>query len=1389
MWCPFGEAIGLETLEPWSSNPRSGFLGTPEGSFNSNCKTLEELCDQYRALVLCGPPGTGKSVEIYDYCQRLKEDKEVCLFAYGADAIDGSEAWRKITIEHPEWKKAQLESRKIVLVIDGFDQIRLQPANAFKVLSLMLRDCDLTNVRLIVGCRTSDWNEIVAESLLSRWGQASTEGVFEICPLQRRDVVEAATSMGVGNPEEFLDAIREMRAEVHAHWPLTLEPLLHRHVNGRDLSDSAKELYSDSVARLLESARDEQTDPSLSATTVRQIARRIAALQVFKQSQSIQLSVDLPSRDELTSSEIIGPEGEQMEWSATTGVPFELNLRQIKHVVGTGLFTAHGVKNRGFVHQAYAEFLAAEYVKGLSVLALKELLTVRISHRQAVPPQLTETAAWVSVINEKWFQWLLENSPQILLRADGAQLPASQKSELLRRLLAKVSSYDALPFQEINRLTPSFGFPGMASHLSHVIRDPSADSSVRQFAIQVAEKCRLLEVEPALWELLERGGDETLRRRVYYALSVLLPLHDKLGMETLARLDRLVRKEMGSDDEDDLKGLALEQLVPGYRKVSDIAEWLTPPVFDNYTGAYERFLRSKLPRILSRSDVPVLLSRIAANRWCSSRSGHRQLAKAVVCEAMNQLNEVATRQAMIALIESCILHSIRLPFSDDPSQEEESPNEQWQMRVDLLHLYLNEGPSSAEEVWSVKEMLGLRHVPLSLLLDEFEAAPMTSRPHWAECIRLSIFDEEDRRSVLPRLLDVYANHSELRDAMLPCRPGLNIHETLVAHREEQRAKQRSFAREIADAGADEMTVDGIRLAIGLLSGGRFDKLYNVLHWLYGSDDGLVRDVVNSQRWNGLLEKEHRLVFDAARTWLAISTDPKRSEKVWRNTHGSHAACLSLGLLADELEGDEDLARHAARNWTRAFILEPRNHSPGDLKVATALLKHNPAGVLSALLERLEGDSALGSNASALRYFEHCWSPEISSTVVSFLNRSDIHPATYRSVCRFLASVDFASAKSMLASQLLLIPMGQDFEQSALQRVVIFCAAFRTQGQLWGQAALHFQPLENARKILEENAGAFDSWHRGRDPKNELLQGLGLDELEQLYIWLARIYPESESTIGKRFLSGSDTMAEVRDLVERTYTAFPVPEDRYKKVMAQLSQSLRESFAFSRGSALLSSAESEFRPIPSAALLKLVRLSDARLIRCEEDLLDFCIERIKRFESESNELRRDYLWINDKSEKHETDLSKALTGWLRDSRELIANCEVQSVTNLSDRTDIIVQLGHMKPVVIEVKKAHNPKVQTDIQTQLVDRYLPQHQTPFGLYVVGWYGHMPSCLGGETTRQDEKNLQKLVRKLTGPAELQVRAMVLDCRRRATTPKRKVVRKSAVKAGRSRRTVPKL
>ncbi len=846
---------------------------------------------------------------------------------------------------------------------------------------------------------------------------------------------------------------------------------------------------------------------------------------------------------------------------------------------------------------------------------------------------------------------------------------------------------------------------------------------------------------------------------------------------------------MGPDDLDDLKGLALEHLVPKYREVSDVAEWLTPPVFDNYTSSYIRFLRDKLPNILSRSDVPVLLSRLAANRWCSSRSGHWKLAKAVVFEAMNQLHEVATRQAMIALIESCVLHSIRLPFSDSSWQEEEeSPDEQWQMRVDLLHLYLNEGPGSVEDVWSVKEMLGLRHVPLRLLLDEFEAAPMTSRPHWAECIRLSIFNEEDRKSVLPRLLEVYVSNSELRDALLPCRPGLNIHETLVAYREEQSAKQKEFSRETVDSATDEITADRIRLAIGELSDGDFRHMLDVLHWVHGSDAGLFEDAVNSQRWDVLLNDEQRLVRDAARTWLAASTDPKGKDSVWRNTDDSYAACLSFGLLADELEGDSHLARHAALNWTRAFILQPRNSTPGDVKIAATLLKFNSSGVVSALSERLEIDSNLKSNASALRYFEHCWSGELSATVVSFLNHPDIYPGTYKSACRFLVAVDFVAAKSMLASQLLRIPLQQGGELSALQRAVIFCAAFRTRGQLWGQAVLHFQSLENARTIFEENADAFGSWHMRRDTKNELLQGLGVDELEQLYILLATISPESESGINKRFLTGGDTLGEVRALVERTYAALPAPEGRSKKVMAQLSQSLRESFAFSKGSALISNAESEFKPVPPATLLKLVRLSDARLIRCEEDLVDFCVEQIKRFEHDSIELRQDYFWNKNGTERHETDLSKALTGWFQRGRELIANCEAQAVHITGDRTDIKVELPHIRPVIIEVKKAHNPSVETDIQTQLVDRYLPQHQTSFGLYVVGWFGHKSSFLGGETPKQDEKVLQKLVKKLKGPADLQVRAMVLDCRRRLSAPKDSKGRMTASKKGRSRNAAPK-
>jgi hypothetical protein len=70
------------------------------------------------------------------------------------------------------------------------------------------------------------------------WGEDSV-GVFELAPLRRKDVTEAATQRGI-DPQRFLNEVHTAHAEVFALKPLTLTLLFRIYRNSRIRSSPAR---------------------------------------------------------------------------------------------------------------------------------------------------------------------------------------------------------------------------------------------------------------------------------------------------------------------------------------------------------------------------------------------------------------------------------------------------------------------------------------------------------------------------------------------------------------------------------------------------------------------------------------------------------------------------------------------------------------------------------------------------------------------------------------------------------------------------------------------------------------------------------------------------------------------------------------------------------------------------------------------------------------------------------------------------------------------------------------------------------------------------------------------------------------------------------------------
>ena len=154
------------------------------------------------------------------------------------------------------------------LVLDGLDECPLP--NAVKTLASLLRemikDVDVSALRVLVGCRTAEYPELLdgllRQSLLSF-------DVYELAPLSRQNVHDLAASRGA-EPEAF-SAVAGTGTGPLASLPLTLDLLLRQYAETGGLHGGATEIYETSLRALADEpdpdrARERRTPGSASST-------------------------------------------------------------------------------------------------------------------------------------------------------------------------------------------------------------------------------------------------------------------------------------------------------------------------------------------------------------------------------------------------------------------------------------------------------------------------------------------------------------------------------------------------------------------------------------------------------------------------------------------------------------------------------------------------------------------------------------------------------------------------------------------------------------------------------------------------------------------------------------------------------------------------------------------------------------------------------------------------------------------------------------------------------------------------------------------------------------------------------------------------------------------
>jgi hypothetical protein len=636
--------------------PETGTINLSDGGFlldptdlahRSHVSALAPLADlsSYRAMALLGEPGIGKSTTLKAEAERIAAQPaeanavSICtdLRDYSSDVL----LYQKVfeSAEFTAWKNG---TSHLFLHLDSLDEALLRVKTIANFLASELPHYPTARMSVRIACRTAVWpSSTLGHALDTIWGKEAS-GVFELAPLRRQDVAEAAKTHRI-EPDAFVRALYAANAVPFAIKPLTLKMLLSLYHERGCLPSSSGELYTHGCLKLCEeqnkSRRDTRRLGRLNPTQRLRLAGRVAAATMLGNRYAI-----------WTGPEVGGIPPEDVPLSALAGSreqgtfsPFNVTDDDVREVLDTGLFSSRGGVRMGWAHHSYAEFLVAQYLVEKDV-SPETILKLLLHPGGGLVPQLSTIAAWAASLNSSVRGALIASEPLVLLRGDLVNWNAEDLAALTGSLLAAYGQkhvHDSTfgIFDAYAKLR----HPGLAAQLRPVILDSTKNALTRRAVIAIAEMCELKELQPELLHVaLDTGENPATRARAVSALN-------RCGDASVsAQMLPLARGECDPDPQDDVKGQALDILWPNYISAADMFALITHPN-EGYYGAYAHFL-SELPETLTNADLlPALAWATDFIRQVSHNGSFKEktLADAILFRAWKVFEEPALTEPFV----------------------------------------------------------------------------------------------------------------------------------------------------------------------------------------------------------------------------------------------------------------------------------------------------------------------------------------------------------------------------------------------------------------------------------------------------------------------------------------------------------------------------------------------------------------------------------------------------------------------------------------------------------------------------------------------------------------------------------------------------------------------
>ncbi|WP_146116628.1 MULTISPECIES: NACHT domain-containing NTPase [unclassified Arthrobacter] len=1215
----------------------------------------------------------------------------------------------------------------LCLTLDSFDEAHTRIEALHLLIAEYLDSWDCSRLILRIVSRTAEWPISLEQRLRKHY-----PGVvpYELLPLRRLDAAGLANSYGVDS-ETFLSAIENAHAVPLASRPLTLRLLATTFKKEGSLAIKPTELYRSGLLALCEERnhgrRDSFGGSLYNGTSRYEAASRLAALSIFGGRPSFWLGPASEAEvEDLTveecTAELFHPETTKTKFSA------EVNHDALQ----SGIFTGGGSGRLTWAHATFADYLAAQWISS-SKLNHSQITSLLRSPSGRIHTQVRQLAAWL-VATSAEYAWLIEADPEAFL-LNVRVSEDSLKERVVAALLVEARSgriqYD------YQRDLSGLDHP----KLTHQIREAFLSDShdLRRLAIEVARQCRLRASLPEL-EAIALNEDAELTLRVPAAWAI----HDLCKEARTNMLLPILRAPLkGERDPSQTQELLAAALMTSWPHAVSTAEVFgildlqyTKKSFGMYAVAITEIAHS-----LSSIDLQIACDWLLSKPHVIGDSAFAPVVEAILAMCLLQLDQ-SSALAAATLVVRHRAREFEPLFRESDIEHLELPRA---TRLSLVLSVLDDDdptiPAAITDRLGINGPVLLSAEDFDWLMDKYVVSTGALRENLGRALQL-VVNSADRAQV-DRVLDLPGEHP-VAQVFAAWREPVELDSPKAdAEREILRLtrkleKKRAERKQKIDA-ADAQVQSEISKLIPLARAGDTTAFWKLTRYLtVPPEDDHYRnehqpDLTKHPRWQALDSGTQAEIVAAAAIYVRHG---QCSSNDWvgkrlRYYPATAGYCSLILLLRKMPQLLSELDPYVWREWA-PIILDwgPMADAEGDEDKRVIMgfaLPNARAELTQTLLQLVNVAITEGSSIFLREEMRLLLSNELAAALINTLETTEVPTSPLTDLVDALL-INHSDLVFPLLVQWLLPEQRAENPERARE------AGLRL---LFADAAVSWpiisELMQNVPDFFKEVLLAMSPTGRRKAPH------LGDAEMVALYEWLVNNFPpESDSwNQGNGLVGPMETVATWRESVldalvmrgsadsvssvQRIATAHPeLPALRYALVRAEQAY-----------------LDRSWGPLKPAQIDQLAAGNGSRLVRSEAELFAACLEALQTIQDrlQGDTPSSPLLWDTySKRPKSEDDVSDYLRTELLSvllARGAVVNREVQVRrvnTGVGERTDIRVDAvdvtesntPNLFTIVAEVKGCWNPQIEDSLQSQLVDRYMADLNTNYGIYIAVWFG---------------------------------------------------------------------